>query len=382
MTKQKPKAPEAHAKLSPSSSERWYNCPGSVNVVAQYPRQDTVYTTEGTVAHGIAADALIKNWGEKDLDRLIGDEVEEGGFTHEVTEEMIEAVWDYVQYVRSFLEEGSILVVEERINLPFISKDVWGTGDAVIINPFQNIHFFDLKYGKGKKVSAYQNKQLLTYFAGWFMQEDVTGGTIHIFQPRVEEGVSSYEVTKEEIMGFIDTLKVKAKEALAKDAPLIAGDWCRQTFCPHQAVCPALAGHARSVMERDFDLEPKGLSILQISRVLDNAKLVSDWISKVQQHAKELAMKGQNVPGYKLVKKLGNRTWSDPQVVEQDFSTIYGDSIYDKPKLKSPAQLEKVIGKNKIDSYVVRPESIALVKETTKGEPIQLTNAQTEFGEN
>lgn len=46
--------PEQHAVLSASSSARWLNCTASARLAEKCPRQDTAYTTAGTLAHKLA----------------------------------------------------------------------------------------------------------------------------------------------------------------------------------------------------------------------------------------------------------------------------------------------------------------------------------------
>jgi hypothetical protein len=71
------------------------------------------------------------------------------------------------------------------------------------------------------------------------------------------------------------------------------------------------------------------------------------------------------------VAKRGNRRWIDEMMVENAFEAEVGPEIYTK-KLKSPAQLEKLVGKDRIKEYVEIPDNgVSLVPETAKGEAIQ-----------
>ena len=44
---------DKHARLSPSSSERWLNCPPSVMLGANIPDETSEYAAEGTAAHSL-----------------------------------------------------------------------------------------------------------------------------------------------------------------------------------------------------------------------------------------------------------------------------------------------------------------------------------------
>ena len=57
--------PSKHAKLPPSSAERWINCPGSVALAEQLPPPgSSPYADEGTLAHAVAELKLRKIIGE------------------------------------------------------------------------------------------------------------------------------------------------------------------------------------------------------------------------------------------------------------------------------------------------------------------------------
>src|SRR5688572_4731642 len=93
----------AHAKLAPSASHRWINCPGSIRMSAGEGSSETEYAAEGTCAHEIAAECL--RFGRDALD-YEGTEHKVGKFEFVVDEEMIEGVQLYVDHVRSLIESA------------------------------------------------------------------------------------------------------------------------------------------------------------------------------------------------------------------------------------------------------------------------------------
>jgi len=181
---------------------------------------------EGTVAHMLAEHWLKAN---KNPGPRLGEIIQCDGFDVEVTEAMLDAVEEYVQYVRSHIKKGAVVRFEEKVELKEVNAVMFGTADTVIVEPFKAVHIFDLKFGQGKRVSAWKNKQLMYYALGVALKEDVSRFVIHICQPRVEDGFTKYEGPIEELKDFELELKVKAETALFKDAPLIAGDWCKNT---------------------------------------------------------------------------------------------------------------------------------------------------------
>jgi hypothetical protein len=97
---------------------------------------------------------------------------------------------------------------------------------------------------------------------------------------------------------------------------------------------------------------PSELTPLDISLVLEQAELISTWISKVRLHAEELLKNGEEVPGWKLVAKRGIRKWADEREAEEAFGDL--DGAY-KTELISPTQMEKLLKKNGIDVRALEP---------------------------
>jgi len=152
-----------HARLSPSSSERWINCPASPAVAASYPPSSSEFADEGTAAHTLASWCLE---GDKDaaafLGRLIEVPSREGGQPRrfEVDEEMAGYVQEYVDETREWLQfDGARLFVEQRLSIEHVTGEpgATGTSDAVIVVPRMvtcDIVVRDLKYGQGVGVTG------------------------------------------------------------------------------------------------------------------------------------------------------------------------------------------------------------------------------------
>ena len=60
--------PDKHAFLSPSSSERWYNCTPSAWLCEQFPDLGSVFAAEGTEAHRLCEYLLHVMLGIPDAD--------------------------------------------------------------------------------------------------------------------------------------------------------------------------------------------------------------------------------------------------------------------------------------------------------------------------
>lgn len=381
--------PKEHSILSASSSERWWNCPGSVKACENIPNPPSEYAAAGTVAHHLSEQVLRGKKKRSWLNEQIGEIVEQDGFDIEITEEMIDAVETYLDYIAALVKDigkGAVVRVEEKITLEEVHAILFGTGDTVIIEPFKCVHIIDLKYGAGKRVSAYRNKQLMQYALGVMLKEDCPNFVIHIVQPRVEDGITSYSGDMKEMEEYHAELAIKVEAALAPKAPLVPGDWCKSSFCPNRTSCKALQSLSTELVGKDFSEVPivETLSMNQILKVLRHEDTIKDWMSKVRDHAKELLLQGVDIPGYKVVKAVGNAVWIDETAVVAEFEPEYGDKLYEK-KFLSPAKLEKLVGKKKLgenfrDEYTRRPDNgYKIVEIDDKGETVKLTKAQEDF---
>lgn len=358
-----------HSKIGASSAHRWMTCPGSVRMSEGAENKDSPYALEGTAAHTLGEMCLV---GNSSPSQFIGSMMEvtgNDGQTHdiEVTEEMADAVTEYVEYVRDTLKNSyGELYVEQKFDLSNIHRGLSGTNDACIIEPFGTLHVFDYKHGRGVKVEVKRNPQLMYYGLGALKDYEVEKVVLHIVQPNCDHPdgrIRAWETTPEDLAKFGRELKDAAALTEEPDAPLVATEkGCK--FCPAAGFCPALKERAYSVAKASFAEddtillpEPEKLSNEEISKVLASSNLLSSWIASVENHAHSQAEKGNPIPGYKLVKKRANRKWRDESDVVSKFSAVVGDEqLFDK-KVKSPAQMEKVVGKSEVDKLTEIPDT-------------------------
>ena len=94
----------AHSKLGASGMYRWARCPGSVALIDKLalPKTASSYAEEGSDAHALAALCLTKNHNPG---FYIGKKVDHDGRKFTVTEEMADAVQDYVDAVDAVIPE-------------------------------------------------------------------------------------------------------------------------------------------------------------------------------------------------------------------------------------------------------------------------------------
>lgn len=370
----------AHAKLSPSSSEIWMKCPGMPREAAGLPDESSVYAAEGTAAHALAEDILKTFMDGEDLMKasaLIGQEYE--GF--EVTQEMADAVQEYLDYVTSHIEEDDDVRIEQRLEL---NDDVWGTADFVRYRPStKHLLVVDYKHGAGVPVGVYENTQALIYTLMAIKSLDNQGiksATIAIAQPRCgDEAIAEWEVDILDLLSWEEKI-LKAYEAtLDPKAPLIPGAHCKK-WCKVAATCPALKELAQSEAKADFD----ETNAEAIGESMKKIPAIEAHIKAVKEAAYNLAMQGQKVPGFKLVKKRPTRVWKDEAETIR-YLKKYGLDTEDihTMKLKSPAQIDKVVGaagkKDVEDLWVKESSGTTLASEDDKRPEVSPGDPQNDF---
>lgn len=253
----------AHAVLSPSASERWIACPGSVAATAQIPQKPAgKYALEGTAAHSLLEMCLRL---DQDPEKFLGHEIEEGFL---VTEEMAAAVGHALDFVRQTLDTNPRmrLHIETRVKIgPLIglhNGELEGTADIILEDGSLCI-VADYKHGAGIYVDARDNSQLKLYAAG---ARERAGKAFYkyqnvIIQPRIYANngrpVRDFHITESELINWLQkTVRPSAHAALAPNAPRNAGAHCK--WCGAAGRCREFARHAASVAAAEFsaDLEP------------------------------------------------------------------------------------------------------------------------------
>jgi hypothetical protein len=132
---------------------------------------------------------------------------------------------------------------------------------------------------------------------------------------------------------------------------LKTGDHCR--WCAAKSVCPLVTG----AVERADRAALKMVNVDDLAAALDKIETLEGWIKDAREMAQTLLENGVDVPGYKLVAKRATRQWVDEDVALTAL-TEAGLNASDAllTELRSPAQIEKMLKKHKIDM----PEGIVV----------------------
>lgn len=361
----------AHSRIGASSMSRWSKCPGSVKLSVGIEGRSSPYAEEGTKAHELAEKILWHGFNN--------------AHTNEYPAEMVEAVRVYTEYVGERLSKITepFWDIEHRFDLSKLYPGLFGTADCVIYDPdLKTLEVIDYKHGAGIAVEVESNPQLMYYGLGALMTLPLSVKTIKltVAQPRCSHPsgpIRSWVLPAIEFLNFAADLVEFAKATEDPNAPLVPGEHCR--FCPAVGICPATKKKAQELAKLDF-APNEVYDSTQLSKALEWLPTVEGWAKGVREFAYNEMMAGKVIPGWKLVDKRATRRWRNEKEVKDAFDPNGEDSyIYEEPKLKSPAQLEKIIDKKELAPFIVSESSgLSLVPDTDKRAPAK-RDAKADF---
>ena len=347
-----------HAIFSPSSAHRWLACPASVALSSDYADTTSAYAQEGTCAHELAE--LILNAYKSGAELVITDDIKAKWQSVGVSlDDISNPVRVYTDYVQSLLCAGSELFIEQELALAGVTgeTDAVGTSDAIILAG-DTLHVIDLKFGVGVRVDAVNNPQAEIYALAALDKFDfgqITSVTLHIVQPRLDNisvcNLSAIELERKrgEYRSGAELCNLLLERYRAGDDVSEYQRPCAKAcrFCKIKAFCGALARHCLTAAGiQDITLGAK-LDPSAIASCLGVLPLLKQWSEALSKHALSMLMRGDAIPGYKLVRgRAGNRAWGDEALVTQELAKLLpADQMYTRT-LISPTQCEKLV-KNK-----------------------------------
>lgn len=385
-------AERAHALLGASKAEQWINCPPSARLQESVPDKRTEYSKEGEAAHEYSELLLrrrltvLKAAERKKLDKQITAFKSDNKY---YDAEMESAVTDYVELVgERFMaakarSKDAILMLEERLDFSHLVPEGFGTGDVVIIAD-GIMEIIDLKYGKGVPVSAVGNPQMRLYALGalnaYDWMYDIREVHMTIVQPRLDS-ISTDIMDVESLREWGETVVRPAAElAWEGEGEFKAGDHCR--WCKVKGNCRARADANLEALSYEFQ-DPALLSIDEIGQILHVAEQLQAWAKDVQGFAQEQALKGERVPGWKLVEGRSVRKITDEEALLKalDSQGFPADSVTEI-KLLGISKLEKVVGKKQLaeiaGDLIIKPQGKPVLVPETDKRP-EINSIESEF---
>lgn len=365
----------AHALLSPSAAHRWMNCTAAPRLEINVEDAGSDYAAEGTLAHAYCTLKLKKYLGlptadeEKEIEALSQYHT---GEMDEYTDTYVSIVLEKFNAARAHTKDAQLLV-ETRLDFSKHIPDAFGTADAIIIAD-GTIDEIDFKYGKGVKVSAFQNPQTMIYGLGAYekfdFEYDIRRVRMTIIQPRIDN-LSEYEVATEELLSWaIKDLEPKAKEAYSGNGKQQPGDWCQ--FCKVKHTCRALVNLCKETAQNNAQL----LSTDELAKdVLPMLPIIKTWLAGVEDYALQQALSGVSLPGWKLVEGRSNRKIVNVEgaataLINAGYAKT---AIYKPQELCTITELEKMVGKKQFAAlcadFIEKPKGKPTLAEESDKRP-------------
>ena len=335
----------AHSRYGGSVIGRVILCPGSVALCDTVPQvPSSRYAEEGTAAHALAEACLSKQLHPSEF---LG--VNMGLFP--VTSEMVEAVRVYCEAVTHelALTKTAELYVEKKFALKVENAnegEVFGRNDAMVYHPETGrLRVFDYKHGVGVSVDADDNAQLKFYAAGavfsnpWKVSELI----LTVVQPRARDvdeagAVKDWKFETPDLFEFLadvgDAIAASKGTVPGGLSLLHAGYHCDKSFCDARVVCPAY--QAMKLKDTGFETvdlteidakdypHPSHLTNERLAQIVAALARFSSWANSCQEYLEAKLLAGEQVPGWKVVEKIGRAKWiADEESVAGSLELLF-----------------------------------------------------------
>ena len=412
-----------HYKFSPSGSKKWLNCGGSLALIESLkkkgliPQESTNDASElGTGVHEVGEICLNRyiEYLNSYKSKVV---VEPKNYynavvnKHVMTSDCIDAVTIYYEYCKHAIDvNGPGYSWVETKNVHPKCKDLGGTSDFVSLCFIDGVlEIVDYKNGTGVVVWAEDNTQgmiyaILTYYSlSDIHRSKIKEVRITICQPRHHlykdnDGLDSWKISIEELLAWEkDVLFPQIRKIEAGTTELNPSEGACQ-WCEAWNHCDArerIVDRFKSILEGeeelgDLDLDGDELDDLftisdstmvdadtetyidsQIegydrkSWVLDNEKLILNYIKKSKEYAEKELLDGREFPNMKVVQGLKNTSYLIDNVdyvkrcIIDTFGGVYGKRE-DLTKPEEPISYSdlkvhlknKGINKEDIDNFI------------------------------
>lgn len=393
-----------HARLSPSSADRWTSCTASPAAQDGIPNESSDASRQGTTCHRIQEEVLLDP--SIDLQSFLGrklvfwvhpesgskgedwyesweqmHETSDGALCYaeaevEVTQDMLNAVESAVTLIRELQDFlGCRLLVEQRVPIgQFTGEDgAEGSADVILLGE-DWIHVMDSKFGR-KKVYAHEpdqpekvcfitgektpatfkiNRQMACYALGAIHKHDPFGKiknvTMTIVQPFVDH-TDSYSCNIGELREVEEFLRQKAEET--RTNPQFKPSQSNCHFCRARGRCEAQTSLALNAVFDGYGTDAGGQVKQPAPATLGSQYaligFVRQWADDVEEATRRALDNGERVvrddgTPYKLVPgRAGLRSWTDEAEAAAYLNSLRltKEEMY-LFKLVTPAMVEKM----------------------------------------
>lgn len=348
-----------HAVLSPSGASRWMACTPSARLEENFPESTSEAAEEGTVAHALGEllirqklKLLTKAQFNKSFKEIEADKYYSGSM-YEYADEYATFIVEKFNATKKHTPDAEIFI-EQKIDLTRFIPEGFGTGDCFIVAD-RILDFTDYKHGKGVRVDAVNNKQMMIYALGAYIEfsilYEIETVRMTIYQPRIDN-ISTFEISVKELLEWSEKeLKPKARLAFDGEGKYVPGDHCR--FCRAKALCKANANKQMKPVTDSYYKNPDLMNKLDVAYIVKEGDVIVKWINSVKEFALAEALNGESFDGLKLVEGRSNRVYSNPdEVAKALIAAGYKEAIIYEKNLLGLTKMEKALGKKEMETLI------------------------------
>lgn len=364
----------AHALLSASSAKKWLNCPPSARLEDSLPDNTSESAEEGTLAHSMCELKLRKLFIEPSMtsrtfNRRLGKIKKHERYSPEM-DKYTDMYVEYIQKLAYGFEAAPYVAVEKELDYGTYAPEGFGTADCILISGTE-CYVIDFKYGKGVPVYAKDNSQMSLYALGvlsaYSMVYQIENVTMVIVQPRLDN-ISEWRTTAEYLSLWGEkTVRPRAELAYKGEGEYCQGEWCDSGFCKAAAICRHRAERNMSLDQEyinpvtgQYDMPPI-IDNQMVGLILGRAQNLAKWVKKLERYALDELVKGNPIPGWKIVEGRSNREFTD---VDLAYGALIDagykkELLYDQvpvPLTKAEKQISREDYDNILASYIRKPK--------------------------
>ena len=351
-----------------STAPRHVACPGWLELSRPLPKGPASQAAaEGTFLHDIIQQVLEDD-EQREPEHWIGTQTVIDGFELVFDAEMCaERLRPNLKAFDRYAADSDMeFQCEVRGTFPYVehsfgTSDIVGTHDELDDYGMKRILcIFDWKFGY-HSVSPIENLQLCFYAACAIGQDLVHEDPNRIIRLGViQDGeLRLWDTTAQWVYKMSRVMQSSYEIGQEPNPPLAMGSHCK--FCPAKPICPEQTGVAEQALMKDLE----HIDADSIAFWLEHAKELVDFTEAVRSLAHTMLSKDVEVPGWKLVPKRPARVWLDEPITEafarrvahRKSNDLKVSECFAPPKLKSPAQMDKIFKQKKVDSGLLKEYS-------------------------
>lgn len=336
-------------KLQASSVSRVLKCPGSMTLESRLPDKYRFFAYKnaaefGTLCHAAGESRLLhKGRVSQDLIMKIDQ--------HPRFEDIFYISDEYAKAVLARKPKSGKLHVEEKFRATICGVDCVAKSDAFYVTPDKIIKF-DLKsgnfdYTESATAQMMFAAQLWCYIHDRDNQRHVEVCTV---QPAFYNEARRIVVTGNYRFGawkfedFVAGIISRQKE-------FNPGDHCK--MCPAILTCKVV----KNLVEEYFEMSKKATKEdLNFKALYEKKEAVIAFFKALDSYLLTEMESGKRIPGMYLADSFGHRRWNDEGEVIAKLKYLK-DKIFAPRELKTPAQMEKIAGKENIAGLYFTPKS-------------------------